>query len=147
MTKIPKDYLKYYRVIFYFYKRKFNLSQAELDVLLFLYSESYFDCVKIKEIEGILPWDKTRIAKLKKEGFIDTFREDKKSKRLYVLSKKSKNIVNGIYEKLNGARVPMTYDNNPMYAKDVPYTDKVYKQMIKRMNEARKLQPHQLPEL
>ena len=37
------DYLKYWRVIRYFIKAKYGLSQAELDVILFLKSEGYYD--------------------------------------------------------------------------------------------------------
>lgn len=147
MLKIPKDYLKYYRVIFYYYRRKYDISQQELDMLLFLYSEGYFDYIKIKEYQGILPWNKNRIKTMTEKGLIEIFREKQRTRRLYQLSKKGKNIVNGIYEKLNGEAVPMTYTNNPMFAKNVSYSDKVYKQMIKKMNEARKQLPHQLPEL
>lgn len=147
MLKIPKDYLKYYRVIFYYYRRKYDISQQELDMLLFLYSEGYFDYIKIKEYQGILPWNKNRIKTMTEKGLIEIFREKQRTRRLYQLSKKGKNIVNGIYEKLNGDAVPMTYTNNPMFAKNVSYSDKVYKQMIKKMNEARKQLPHQLPEL
>jgi len=147
MLKIPKDYLKYYRVIFYYYRRKYDISQQELDMLLFLYSEGYFDYIKIKDYQGILSWNKNRIKTMIEKGLIEIFREKTKSRRLYQLSKKGRNIVNGIYEKLNGELVPMTVTNNPMFAKNVSYSDKVYKQMIKKMNEARKLQQHQLPEL
>ena len=41
-TKPDKDYLKYWRVVRYFIKAKYGLSQADLDILLFLYSEKYF---------------------------------------------------------------------------------------------------------
>ena len=147
MSKIPKDYLKYYRIIFYYYRRKYDVSQQELDMLLFLYSEGYFDYIKIKDYQGILSWNKNRIKTMIEKGLIEIFREKPRTRRLYQLSKKGRNIVNGIYEKLNGDRVPATYTNNPMFAKNVSYSDKVYKQMIKKMNEARKLQQHQLPEL
>ena len=36
------DYLKYWRVVRYFVKRKYGLSQSELEMLLFLRSEKYF---------------------------------------------------------------------------------------------------------
>ena len=37
------DYLKYWRVVKYFAKRKYQVSSADLDMLLFLYSEKYFN--------------------------------------------------------------------------------------------------------
>ena len=51
-----KDYLKYWRVVRYFIKAKYNLSQADLDIILFLYSEKYFskdDFVKLELIKTI----------------------------------------------------------------------------------------------
>jgi hypothetical protein len=42
MKKIGNDYLKYWRVIRYYIKNKYGLTQADLDILLFLYSEQYF---------------------------------------------------------------------------------------------------------
>ena len=38
----PNDYLKFWRVIRYYMKAKHGLSQVDLDILLFLYSEGYF---------------------------------------------------------------------------------------------------------
>ena len=40
---MDKDYLKYWRVIRYFIKSKYGLTQEDLDMLLFLKSEDYFD--------------------------------------------------------------------------------------------------------
>ena len=44
------DYLKYWRVIRYYVKAKYNISTGELDMLLFLYSEDYFSKDKFKEL-------------------------------------------------------------------------------------------------
>ena len=53
-SKIKKnDYLKYWRVIRYFVKAKYGLSTADLEVLLFLYSEKYFGKGK-----SFFPWPK-----------------------------------------------------------------------------------------
>ncbi len=146
-SKIPKDYLKYYKVIFYFYKKKFDITQAELDAILFLFSEGYFDAEKVKQIEGVIPWNTNRIKSMIEKGLIDIFREDPNKKKIYQLSKKARNIVNGIYEKMNGDLIAATSENNKMFFKNVSYTDKVYRKMIKVMNESKKLPQHQLPEL
>ena len=42
------DYLKYWRVVKYFAKRKYQVSSADLDMLLFLYSEKYFNKTTFK---------------------------------------------------------------------------------------------------
>ena len=35
------NYLKYWRVIRYFIKSKYNLTQADLDILIFLFDEGF----------------------------------------------------------------------------------------------------------
>ena len=57
MKSNTDDYLKYWRVIRQFVKVKYNLSQSDLDILLFLYSEKYFDRGKFDEFDNILGWD------------------------------------------------------------------------------------------
>jgi len=47
------DYLKYWRVIRYFIKAKYNLTQGDLDVILFLNSEGYFDKAKFDEFDEL----------------------------------------------------------------------------------------------
>ena len=43
MKSNQEDYLKYWRVIRQFTKIKYGLTQSDLDMLFFLYSEKYFD--------------------------------------------------------------------------------------------------------
>jgi len=43
------DCLKYWRVIRYFIKAKYGLTTADLDMLLFLYSEEIFSKKKFEE--------------------------------------------------------------------------------------------------
>ena len=55
------NYLKYWRVIRYFIKSKYNLTQADLDILIFLYDESYFSKDKFKEFDELLSWNINRL--------------------------------------------------------------------------------------
>jgi hypothetical protein len=64
------DYLKYWRVIRQYIKIKYNLTQSDLDILLFLKSESYFSKDKFLEFDEILSWDKQRFEKLRQQGWI-----------------------------------------------------------------------------
>ena len=145
---MPKmDYLKFWRVIRYFIKAKYGLSQSDLDVILFLYTESYFDKAKFKEFDRLLSWDVNRFDKLLKQGWIVVFRKGSgRRKSLYELSYKGKRVVNSIYKKLSGEGIPTTQSSNPMYAKNVSYSDKVYRQMIEDMNAATRQQRHPAPE-
>lgn len=147
MKNKPEDYLKYWRVIRQFMKVKYGLSQSDLDVLLFLYSESYFDRDRFDEFNSLLAWDTKRFSNLLKDGWIEIFRKHRgKYKSIYVISSRGKAVVRSIYRKLNGEEIPVSLSQNSMFLKNVSYTDKVYRNMIMKMNEAIRQQRHQTPE-
>ena len=75
------DYLKYWRVIRYFIKAKYGLSQADLDMLLFLYSEDYFSKDKFEEFDELLSWDVNRFDKLLRDGWIEVFRKGSRNRK------------------------------------------------------------------
>ena len=129
------DYLKYWRVIRYYVKAKYNISTGELDMLLFLYSEDYFSKDKFNEFDELLSWNVNRFDKLLRDGWIEVFRKRAgKTKGLYELSYKSKRMINSIYKKLNGEEIPSS-EHNPIFHRNVKYTDKVYRNFIKEMNK------------
>ncbi len=141
------DYLKYWRVIRYFVKAKYDLSQGELDVILFLNSEGHFGKDKFDEFNELLSWDKGRFKRLLRDGWIQVFRKRcGPTKTLYILSYKSKRLVLSIYKKLNGEEIPTSLSGNPMFAKNVKYTDKVYRNFIIEMNAFIRQQRHRAPE-
>ena len=147
MRKRNNDYLKYWRVVRQFVKVKYNLNQADLDVILFLYSEKYFGSEKFREFNEILSWDKKRFTRLVREGWIESFRKREGAKKaLYQLSFKASRMVDMIYKKLNGEEISMNDTVNPMFKRNVSYSDKVYRNMIKEMNKATRQQPRQTPE-
>ena len=81
------NYLKYWRVVRYFIKAKYGLSQADLDVLLFLSSEKYFSKNDFDEFDELLSWDKNRFEDLRTKGWIEVFRKRTgKNKAIYQLS-------------------------------------------------------------
>lgn len=134
---MQSDYLKYWRVIRKYACEKYNITPTELDMMLFLYSEKYFNRKDFERFDKLLPWDKDRLNNMIKAGWIDVFREwDKKSQTgaRYVLSFKARRAINSIYKKLDGEDIPMTICNNPMFKKKTSFTNKVYKQMIMYMN-------------
>jgi hypothetical protein len=129
------DCLKYWRVIRQYVKIKYELSQSDLDMLLFLYSEGYFGKDKFKEFSQLVSWDVKRFDRLLTKGWIENFRPRRRGvKGLYSLSFKAKRMITSIYKKLSGEEIPMTAENNPMYKKNVKFTDKVYRNMITTMN-------------
>ena len=139
----PHDYLKFWRVIRYFVKAKYGLSQSDLDVILFLYTEDYFSKDKFKEFDRLLSWDVDRFNRLNRDGWITVFRKRLgKRKALYELSYKGKRVVVSIYKKLSGEEIPTTQAANPIFAKNVSYSDKIYRKMIEDMNAATRRQLH-----
>ena len=153
MKSNQDDYLKYWRVIRQYVKIKYNLTQADLDMLLFLYTEDYFSKLKFKEFSELVAWDAGRFNRLLEEGWIENFRKHRpRSRGLYNLSYKGKRMITSIYKKLSGEEIPMTAENNPMFKKNVSYSDKVYRNMIKTMNAHTKKNkikeqlPHHVPE-
>lgn len=134
---MKSDYLKYWRVIRKYACEKYDITPGELDIMLFLYSESYFTRDDFDRFDKLLPWDKTRLPRMIKAGWIDVFRKWDKQKQKgarYVLSFKARRAINSIYKKLDGEDIPMTICNNPMFKKKTSFSNKVYKQMIMYMN-------------
>jgi hypothetical protein len=141
------DYLKYWRVIRQFMKIKYGLTQSDLDILLFLYSEKYFDRGKFEEFDNLLGWDKQRFENLRQAGWIVVFRKRMGARKaIYQLSIKSVRMIQSIYRKLSGEEIPVSSSNNKMFAKNVSFSDKVYRNMIIEMNKTIKQQRHQTPE-
>jgi len=142
------DYLKYWRVIRCFVKMKYKLTQADLDMILFLYSEPYFDKDKFIEFNELLGWDVKRFDRLLSDGWIVVFRKRKgKYKALYELSYKGVRLVASIYKKLNGEEIPVSKSQNPMFLKNVSYSSRAYRDMVKEMNASTRQQRHHAPEL
>jgi hypothetical protein len=105
-------------------------------MLLFLYSEKYFGKDKFQEFNEILSWDVKRFDRLLADGWIQNFRERRVGQKgLYALSYKANRMIGSIYKKLDGEDIPMTMCNNPMFKKKVDYSDKVYRNFIKGINE------------
>ena len=131
-----QDYLKYWKVIRYYVQAKYGVRSADLDMLLFLYSEKYFGKQQFNDFDKLLPWDINRFNRLLSDGWISVFRKRQGNKKtLYELSYKGKRMISSIYKKLNGEEIPMSESGNPMFATNVSYIDKVYRNMIKRMNK------------
>lgn len=136
MKSRKNDYLKYWKVIRQFIKSKYGINQADLDMLLFLYSEGYFKKTDFLRFNNILSWDVHRFERMRQQGWISVFRKGKgQVHSIYELSYKATRMISSMYNKLNGDEIPSTMNGNPMFFKNVKYSDKVYKNMIIEMNK------------
>lgn len=144
---IPRDYLKYYRVIRYFFCKKYKITYPDLELLFFLYSEKYFSRQDFDDYNELFSWDEHKFYRLKNAGWIEVFRQKKDYKRvIYKVSYKGIRMIDSFYKKLGGEEIPESPSANPLFLRNVSYTDKVYRNMIKDMNKFIKQQRHLSPE-
>ena len=133
----PKsDYLKYWKVIKQWARAKYNLGTADIEMMLFLYSEGLFTKFQFEEFNEIMSWDKNRFHKMLKDKWIIKWRERQgRESTLYELGFKGKRVCASIYKKLNKEEtVAEDRKNNPMFERSTEYSNKVYRKMIKKMN-------------
>ena len=134
----PKnDYLKYWKVVKQWAKAKYDLGTADIEMMLFLYSEGLFTQKQFEEYNEIKSWDRIRFHNLKKEKWIIVWRKRKgKEATLYELGFKGKRVCASIYKKLNMEEtVSEDRRRNPMFDTNADYSHKVYRKIIKKMNK------------
>ena len=141
----PKDYLKFYKVVRYWVKRKHNLSGPELDMLLFLRSEYLFTKTDFEDYYNIFSWSTTIFNDLLRDGWIRNYRKASTGKyAIYELSAKGKRLVSDVYKKCEGIDdFSEVGQKNPVFNRaHVNYADKVFSSQMKKINvinkEARK---------
>jgi len=130
------DFMKYWRIIRYYYTQKYEITDRDLDLLLYLYSEKYFtknDCYLFLQT---LPWDKYRFTKLRNKGFIDIHAPANKHRStIWKMTFKGKKLVASLYAKLNGGTISENYQFNRMFLDSAGYAHRTYRNVIKKMNE------------
>jgi hypothetical protein len=141
--KQKRDYLKYWRLARRYVKVKYNLKFADLEMLLFLYTEGYFDKRLFHEYKQVFPWEKNKMERLISEGWITIFRKKKPGTReIYELSFKAKAIISNLYDICEGKTITMDARYNKMFRGDASFTDKVFRNAIKKRNKIIRQQQH-----
>lgn len=148
------DFLKFWRVVRYYIYKRYNLDQANMELLLFLRHHGKFDKNDFHSFERVMPWTQYRLKKLIDEGWIEIFRRRKKGKRkeVYRISLKGKRLVDKIYRKLMGEEIIMSPTYNPLFKKKTRYREAKHRDAIIAMNEyyrelkAKGQPPHHAPE-
>jgi len=142
-----RDYLKYYRVVRYYFFANHKITYPDLELLYFLNSEKYFSRDDFDKYNELFSWEDRKFYRLTNDGWIDTFRKHNNGKKtIYKLSYKAVRMLDSLYKKLSGEEIPEAASNNPLFHKNVSYTDKVYRNMIKGMNQFIKQQRYLSPE-
>ena len=131
------NFLKYWRIVRYYIKRKYNISLSEHDMLLYLYDIPFFKKEDFNYYSNSMSWDKKRFYRMINKGLIKEWRggcvKFGRSK-IYELTHLSKTICSTTYKKLvKEELISEDPRSNPIFKKET-YTDKVYKSIIEKMN-------------
>jgi ADP-heptose:LPS heptosyltransferase len=127
--------LKYYRLIRRWACKTYNLKDADLELLI------YLDCKKLFTrndfINGVYTysWDKNRWERLRRNGWIDVFKERNRTTSKYAVyktSNKCKLLIKRIYRIMLAEEDLPTSERSTFY-KNKTYTDKVYNKAIDDM--------------
>ena len=132
------NFLKYWRVVKYYIKEKYQISEPEIEMLLFLYDENVFSKKDFNWFSATMSWDKKRFSKMVDDGYIKIWRNRKETQKssLYELTIKSKRICNHLYKKLMQEEIISEDPYRNEIFKGKSYMDKIYKSVIKKMNSS-----------
>jgi hypothetical protein len=132
------DFLKHWTII-----RKWAIannglkSTADLEMILFLYSEKLFTRTQFDNYSNIMSWDRERFNRLLKDDWIYIWRKrSHQEANLYEVSYKGKKLVNSIYKKLLGLEpIPESDRRNVVFKEKAPFSHKTLAIAIKRHNK------------
>ena len=139
-----RDYMKYWRVVKYWAKNKYDITTGELEMMFFLYSEGLFNKDQFEEFNKLIGWNKNRFKDLLAREWIIKWRNHTNRERaLYELSYKGKRMIYNLYDKLNGKEFS---ENAPMFQTNAGYNDRVYRKYIRKINQSIQQQQRHAPE-
>jgi len=127
--------LKYYRLIRRWACKTYNLKDADLELLIYLDCKVHF--TRNDFIEGVYTysWDKNRWERLRRDGWIDVFKERNRTTSKYASYKtsfKCQNLIKRIY-RIMLAEEDLPTSQRSVFYKNKSYTDKVYNKAIDDM--------------
>jgi len=129
--------LKYYRVVRKWARRTYDLKEADIELLIYLDSLNYFTRKQFMQGEYIYSWDKHRWERLRREEWINVWRErNRKDAKyaVYTASFKCKQMIARIYKILAGEE-DLPVSERSVFYKNKTYTDKVFNKAINDMTK------------
>ena len=131
------NFLKDWRVVRYYIKRKYDISSTELELLLYLYDSDLFTKKEFITFANTINWQRSKFTDMCDAGYIKMWREKEgRESALYELTKKAKMICNQVYKKLTGEEVISEDPYQNSVFKGENFQDKIYRNLIKKMNES-----------
>jgi len=103
-----KDYLKYLRGARKYILMEHDITLDELELLLYLKGCGRFSKEDLERFEGLLKWDKNRLAKMIQKGVVSKFRNAVagRFKALYEVTIKGKRVCDVLYRILETGKFP-----------------------------------------
>ena len=127
--------LKYYRLIRKWACKTYSLKDADLELLIYLDCKIHF--TRNDFIEGVYTysWDKNRWERLRRDGWIDVWRQRNRTTMKYTIYKtsfKCQNLIKRIY-RIMLAQEDLPTSQRSVFYSNKSYTDKVYNKAIDDM--------------
>ena len=126
---------KYYRLTRKWACKTYNLTDADLELLIMLDCIGRFTRKEFQDGEYLMSWDKHRWEKLRKEGWIEVWRHRNRTTIKYSIFKtsfKCSQLISRIYRILLGEEDLPTSERSVFY-KNETYTDKVFNKAVDDM--------------
>ena len=126
---------KYYRLVRKWACKTNKLSDADLELLIYLDCKNRFTRNEFIDGAYTYTWDKHRWERLKREGWIEVWRQRNRTTIKYSIFKtsfKCSQLISRIYRILLGEEDMPTSERSKFY-KNKSYTDKVYNKAIDDM--------------
>ena len=130
------DFLKNWSIVKKWAVVNNNLKPAEIDMLLFLYSEKLFTRQQFRDFSNFLSWDRQRFNNLLKNDWIYVWRKGAMHEaNLYDVSYKGKKLVSSMYRILLGLDpIPSSPRRNVAFRSTAPFAQKTLALAITKFN-------------
>ena len=126
---------RYYRLVRKWACKTYGLTDADLELLISLDCIGRFTRKEFQDGEYIMSWDKLRWDRLRKEGWIEVWRQRNRTTIKYTIYKtsfKCSQLISRMYRILLGEEDVPTGERNVFY-KNKTYTDKVFNKAVDDM--------------
>jgi|TARA_R100000482_G_scaffold4005_1_gene1428 hypothetical protein len=126
---------KYYRLVRKWACKTYNLKDADLELLIYLDCKDRFTRKDFMDGTYTYSWDKGRWERLRREGWIDVWRQRNRTSikySIYKTSYKCRQLISRIYRILLSEEDLPTSSRGVFY-KNKNYSDKVYNKAIDDM--------------
>jgi hypothetical protein len=140
MKLSPKDLrdmnlFKYYRLTRRWVTKTYKLSSADFELLVYLDCKEFFKRQDFIDGAYTYTWDKNRWERLRREGWIDVFKERNRTSSkyaVYQMSRKAKSLITRVYRILLGEE-NLPQSSRSVFYKNKTYTDKTFNKAIDDM--------------